>query len=167
VDNGKLLTPVRSSGEGQLVKKILAAVIGLVLLLALMGACHDSEFAEPGSTHSAAHKTAKQKAAAAKAKKAAAKKAAAKKAAAEKAESNEATAEKAESKEAAQERADEKNTFDNCADMHNTYPHGVGLSGARDHTRGARVTNFKISEHIYWLNFDNDRDYDGIACEKL
>ena len=147
-------------------KKILGAVIGLVLLLGLIGSCGASEDAVPladsGETHSAAPKTAKQKAAEAKGKKAAAKKAAAKKAAAKK-----AAAKKAAAKQAAQVREDAKNTFDKCTEMNNTYPHGVGRPGARDHSSGPRVTNFKVSQHLYELNSGSDRDDDGIACEKL
>ena len=102
-------------------------------------------------TQSAAEKRAEEAKKRAAAKKAAAKKAAAKKAAA---------------KRRAQQREDAKNTFANCTDMNNTYAHGVGRPGARDQSSGPRVTNFKVSRHIYDLNSDSDRDGDGIACEK-
>lgn len=59
-------------------------------------------------------------------------------------------------------------TFANCTDMHGTYPHGVGRSGAVDHTSGssAPVTTFHVSTSLYNANSGMDRDRDGIACEK-
>ena len=57
----------------------------------------------------------------------------------------------------------------NCDAVHRTYPHGVGKVGARDHTSGTRVTNFKRSNALYRsamrVNSGLDRDKDGIACE--
>jgi hypothetical protein len=46
-------------------------------------------------------------------------------------------------------------------------PHGVGRYGARDHTSGTPVTNFRRSNRLYRQNRGLDRDKDGIACEKL
>jgi hypothetical protein len=46
------------------------------------------------------------------------------------------------------------------------YPHGVGKVGARDHTSGTPVTNFKRSNTLYRQNAHLDRDKDGMACEK-
>jgi len=56
-------------------------------------------------------------------------------------------------------------TFKNCTAMHKTYKHGVGKSGAHDHTSGTPVTNFKRSNALYRANKKSDRDHDGIACE--
>jgi Excalibur calcium-binding domain len=56
--------------------------------------------------------------------------------------------------------------FRNCTAMHRVYPHGVGRFGARDHTSGTPVTNFKRSNRLYRANRGLDRDKDGIACEK-
>jgi hypothetical protein len=57
-------------------------------------------------------------------------------------------------------------TYKNCTAMHKDYKHGVGKPGARDHTSGTPVTNFKKSKAIYDKNKKSDRDKDGIACEK-
>ena len=46
------------------------------------------------------------------------------------------------------------------------YPHGVGLPGAVDHTRGKPVTDFAVNSSVYNANTGRDRDGDGIACEK-
>jgi hypothetical protein len=56
--------------------------------------------------------------------------------------------------------------YSNCTAMHARYPHGVGKWGARDHTSGRPVTNFKRSNILYRQNSRLDRDKDGIACEK-
>jgi hypothetical protein len=66
--------------------------------------------------------------------------------------------------------------FRSCAALNAVYPHGVGLSGARDHTSGTPVTTFKRSDALYRANngprnvstgeYDLDRDNDHIACEK-
>jgi Excalibur calcium-binding domain len=60
--------------------------------------------------------------------------------------------------------------FKNCTNLNRKYPHGVGKVGARDHTSGDPVTNFKRSNALYRLamsyNRGLDRDKDGIACEK-
>jgi Excalibur calcium-binding domain len=60
--------------------------------------------------------------------------------------------------------------YNNCTSLHKRYPHGVGRLGARDHTSGTPVTNFKRSTRLYRIamsyNDDLDRDKDGIACEK-
>jgi Excalibur calcium-binding domain len=56
--------------------------------------------------------------------------------------------------------------YSNCTAMHKRYPHGVGRWGARDHTSGTPVTNFKRSNILYRQNKSLDRDKDGIACEK-
>jgi hypothetical protein len=57
----------------------------------------------------------------------------------------------------------------NCTRVNKTYPHGVGEVGARDHTSGTAVTNFKRSNALYRRAMNNnrglDRDKDGIACE--
>jgi hypothetical protein len=46
----------------------------------------------------------------------------------------------------------------------------VGKSGARDHTSGKPVTDFKVSTSLYKkiINYRKslDRDHDGIACER-
>jgi hypothetical protein len=53
--------------------------------------------------------------------------------------------------------------------VNKTYPHSVGKVGARDHTSGTPVTNFKRSNALYTKamlkNRGLDRDKDGIACE--
>ena len=56
--------------------------------------------------------------------------------------------------------------YSNCTALHKRYPHGVGRWGARDHTSGTPVTNFKRSTRLYRQNRHLDRDKDGIACEK-
>jgi excalibur calcium-binding domain-containing protein len=60
--------------------------------------------------------------------------------------------------------------FKNCTNLNKKYPHGLGRLGARDHTSGTPVTNFKRSTKLYRLamsyNRGIDRDKDGIACEK-
>jgi hypothetical protein len=50
--------------------------------------------------------------------------------------------------------------------LNRTYPHGVGRVGARDHSSGTPVTNFKRSNTLYRANSHLDRDGDGVACEK-
>ena len=50
--------------------------------------------------------------------------------------------------------------------LNRVYPHGVGRYGARDHTSGTPVTNFRRSNRLYRQNKGLDRDKDGIACEK-
>jgi Excalibur calcium-binding domain len=57
-------------------------------------------------------------------------------------------------------------SFRNCTALHRVYPHGVGKYGARDHTSGTPVTNFRRSNKLYLQNRGLDRDRDGIACEK-
>jgi Excalibur calcium-binding domain len=56
--------------------------------------------------------------------------------------------------------------YQNCKALNRRYPHGVGRFGARDHTSGTPVTNFRRSNRLYRLNKGLDRDKDGIACEK-
>ena len=60
--------------------------------------------------------------------------------------------------------------YKNCTQLNKKYPHGVGKVGARDHTTGVPVTNFKRSNNLYAVamkfNKGLDRDHDGIACEK-
>jgi hypothetical protein len=60
--------------------------------------------------------------------------------------------------------------YKNCTNLNKRYPHGLGKLGARDHTSGTPVTNFKRSTTLYKLamsyNRGLDRDKDGIACEK-
>jgi hypothetical protein len=60
--------------------------------------------------------------------------------------------------------------YKNCTNLNKRYPHGVGRLGARGHTSGTPVTNFKRSTRIYRLAISHnrglDRDKDGIACEK-
>jgi hypothetical protein len=51
-----------------------------------------------------------------------------------------------------------------CARLHRVYPHGVGRPGAVD--RGGHVTDFTRSLATYRLNTEDDRDHDGIACER-
>ena len=54
--------------------------------------------------------------------------------------------------------------------LNKKYPHGLGKLGARDHTSGTPVTNFKRSTKLQKLAMSYkrglDRDKDGIACEK-
>jgi hypothetical protein len=68
-------------------------------------------------------------------------------------------------------------SYPTCSVLNKVYPHGVGRSGARDHTSGGPVTNFTVNTKAYNLNngphkagtktdYDLDRDNDGIACEK-
>ena len=68
-------------------------------------------------------------------------------------------------------------SYPTCAKLNKAYPHGVGRTGARDHTSGRPVTNFTVRTTVYKLNngphragsktdYDLDRDNDGIACEK-
>jgi hypothetical protein len=56
--------------------------------------------------------------------------------------------------------------YRNCKALNRHYPHGVGRLGARDHTSGTPVTNFKRSNILYRQNKARDADHDGIACEK-
>ena len=60
--------------------------------------------------------------------------------------------------------------YKNCTNLNKKYPHGLGKVGARDHTSGTPVANFKRSTKLYKLamsyNRGLDRDKDGIACEK-
>jgi Excalibur calcium-binding domain len=60
--------------------------------------------------------------------------------------------------------------YKNCTNLNKRYPHGLGRVGARDHTSGTPVTNFKRGTKPYKLalsyNRGLDRDKDGIACEK-
>jgi hypothetical protein len=57
--------------------------------------------------------------------------------------------------------------FANCSAMHAQYPHGVGRTGASDHTRSGTkpVLNFYRSDAIYNANTKSDADHDGVACE--
>ena len=59
--------------------------------------------------------------------------------------------------------------YRNCTAMHTKYKHGVGRSGAHDHTSGTPVTNFTRNTRVYNTamkkNKGLDRDKDGIACE--
>ena len=56
--------------------------------------------------------------------------------------------------------------YPNCKALNKRYAHGVGRWGARDHTSGTPVTNFKRSNRLYRQNKGLDRDHDFIACEK-
>jgi hypothetical protein len=60
--------------------------------------------------------------------------------------------------------------YNNCTNLNKKYPHGLGRLGARDHTSGTPVTNFKRSTKHYKVamsyNRGLDRDKDGVACEK-
>jgi hypothetical protein len=56
--------------------------------------------------------------------------------------------------------------YANCKALNNYFKHGIGRVGARDHTTGTPVTNFKRSNRLYRLNRGLDADGDGIACEK-
>jgi hypothetical protein len=57
-------------------------------------------------------------------------------------------------------------SYPNCKALNARYAHGVGRFGARDHTSGTPVTNFRRSNRLYRQNRARDRDGDGIACEK-
>jgi hypothetical protein len=66
--------------------------------------------------------------------------------------------------------------YPNCTALNSVYPHGVGRSGAKDHSSSTPVTNFYVSNTVYAMNdgrdqargqYDLDRDNDGIACERL
>ena len=41
--------------------------------------------------------------------------------------------------------------YKNCTNLNKKYPHGLGRVGARDHTSGTPVTNFKRSTKLYKL----------------
>jgi Spy/CpxP family protein refolding chaperone len=41
--------------------------------------------------------------------------------------------------------------YQNCTNLNKKYPHGLGKVGARDHTSGTPVTNFKRSTKLYRL----------------
>jgi len=60
--------------------------------------------------------------------------------------------------------------YKNCSQLNDRYPHGIGKIGARDHTSGTPVTNFKRSSALYAAAMSHnrglDRDHDGIACER-
>lgn len=57
--------------------------------------------------------------------------------------------------------------YANCKALNKDYPHGVGrTAGAKDKTKGVRVTKFKVSKAVYDLNTRRDGDKDKIACEK-
>lgn len=57
--------------------------------------------------------------------------------------------------------------YKNCTALNKDYAHGVAKSsGAKDHTSGQPVTNFKVSSALYNKNSNLDRDDDKIACEK-
>ncbi len=60
--------------------------------------------------------------------------------------------------------------YKNCTNLNKRYPHGLGRLGARDHTSGIPVRNFKRSTRLYKLAMSYNRrldgDKDGIACEK-
>jgi len=60
--------------------------------------------------------------------------------------------------------------YKNCTNLNKKYPHGLGKVGARDHTSGTPVANFRRSTKLYKLAMSHnrglDRDKDGIACEK-
>lgn len=56
--------------------------------------------------------------------------------------------------------------FKNCTELNKKYAHGVGRSGAKDHTTGKPVTTFTVNTALYNANTHLDRDKDGIACEK-
>lgn len=57
--------------------------------------------------------------------------------------------------------------FSNCATLNTVYPHGVGLAGSKDKTKGDPVTNFTVNKTVYSAQPKTlDRDKDGIACEK-
>ena len=60
----------------------------------------------------------------------------------------------------------EAKSYRNCKALNAHYAHGVGKTGARDHTSGVSVTNFKRSAKLYRQNKGMDRDGDRIACEK-
>lgn len=58
--------------------------------------------------------------------------------------------------------------YDNCKALNKVYPHGVGrTAGAKDKTRGIKVTKFKVNKAVYDKNYRAlDRDKDKIVCEK-
>lgn len=65
--------------------------------------------------------------------------------------------------------------YASCAALNAVYPHGVARTGAHDKTStGHPVTSFVVSSKVYGLNdgrvrplqYDLDRDNDGVACEK-
>jgi hypothetical protein len=61
----------------------------------------------------------------------------------------------------------EMSKFRNCRALNAHYPHGVGRTGAHDHTSsGNPVTDLKRSNRLYLENRSPDRDKDGSACEK-
>jgi hypothetical protein len=57
--------------------------------------------------------------------------------------------------------------YANCAALNVDYPHGVGRTGAHDHTSGSHpVTDFTVNDAVYEANQSHDGDKDGIACER-
>ena len=58
--------------------------------------------------------------------------------------------------------------FGNCIALNAVYPHGVGRSGATDHTASGSnpVTDFAVDDALYAVNTGRDGDRDGVACEK-
>lgn len=66
--------------------------------------------------------------------------------------------------------AHETGIHDNCTEFNKKFPHGVGLRGAVDKSKGTKVTSFLRNNKLYWAaenhNYDLDRDNDRIACEK-
>jgi hypothetical protein len=58
--------------------------------------------------------------------------------------------------------------FANCAALNVVYPHGVGRSGASDHTASGSnpVTDFVVDDQLYAANPGRHGDQDGVACEK-
>ncbi len=57
-------------------------------------------------------------------------------------------------------------TYANCTALNKVYKHGVGRTGAHDHTSGKPVVGFTHNTSLYNANKKSDRDKDGIACEK-
>jgi hypothetical protein len=65
--------------------------------------------------------------------------------------------------------------YKSCKALNKDYAHGVGRRAARDRTSAERVTNFSRNNGLYRANdgssppveYDLDRDNDGIACEQL
>ena len=51
--------------------------------------------------------------------------------------------------------------YKNCTNLNKKYPHGLGKVGARDHTSGTPVTNFKRSTKLYRLAMSYNRGLDG------
>ncbi len=59
--------------------------------------------------------------------------------------------------------------YPNCDALNADYPHGVARVGGRDLVKGVARSpqpRYYVSDALYALNPDRDRDKDGVACEQ-